>query len=743
MKGRRKPRKTGCPPSGSESAVEASAGFGRLAGGVRRWVWKQGWPSLREIQEMALVPVLEGKEDVILSAATAGGKTEAAFLPACTRMAESQLPGIAVLYISPLKALINDQARRLESLCGSVGFPVTPWHGDAPEGGKNALRKDPRGVLLITPESLESLLMNSSRWCEEAFGGLVDVIVDEFHAFLGTERGCQLQSLLRRIEFLIGRTVPRIALSATLSKMEIAALALRPEKTLPCRILVSEGKGSELLLQVRGYRVPVSGKEGRPPLPEELVQDIYRLLRGESHLVFANSRARTEELAAALSALCGKNFVPNEFFPHHGSLAPELRRGLEERLQKKELPTTAVCTSTLELGIDIGSVASIAQVGEPSTVSGLRQRLGRSGRRGGPAVLRVFVEEPETGPDSHPADFLRLSLVQSAAVLSLLLRKWREPPREGLYHLSTLVQQTLSVIAQYGGVRADQLWKLLCGTGPFSMVGRNDYAEFLRGLAEKHAITQLEDGRLVLGTEGELMTDRYTFFTAFASPEEYRLEYNGALLGTVPLEVPLVPGQRIVFAGRAWEAATVLPESKTILLRPSGGGSPPRLAGGTAMVHDAVRREMKQVFLAGDPPPYFDRTAAALFREGAERFRASGLGETGILEGKGCLHLFPWRGDEIVEAAAMLLRGKNLEADTFAGVITVSGISRAGLRAAVGRILGGPLPQGKDLAAEVPDTEIEKFDSLVPRKLRERGWAARYLDVPGAAEWLTGLAEQK
>ncbi|HPF86091.1 MAG TPA: DEAD/DEAH box helicase, partial [Aminivibrio sp.] len=471
--------------------METSAGFSRLTEGVRRWVWKQGWPSLREIQEMALLPVLDGKEDVILSAATAGGKTEAAFLPACTRMAESSLPGTAILYVSPLKALINDQARRLESLCGSVGFPVTPWHGDAPDGGKNALRKNPRGVLLITPESLESLLMNSPSWCGEAFTGLVNVIVDEFHAFLGTERGCQLQSLLRRTEFLIGRTVPRIALSATLGEMEKAASALRPEKTLPCRILVSEGKGSELLLQVRGYRTPRADKGVRPGLPDELVQDAYRLLRGDSHLLFTNSRSRTEELAAALSALCDRNFVPNEFFPHHGSLAPDLRRSLEERLQKKDLPTTAVCTSTLELGIDIGSVASIGQVGEPGSASGLRQRLGRSGRRGAPAVLRVFVEEDETGPDSHPADALRLSLVQTAAVLSLLLRKWREPPREGLYHLSTLVQQTLSVIAQYGGVRADQLWTLLCGTGPFRAVGKKDYGDFLRGLGEKHALSQL------------------------------------------------------------------------------------------------------------------------------------------------------------------------------------------------------------------------------------------------------------
>lgn len=161
------------------------------------------------------------------------------------------------------------------------------------------------------------------------------------------------------------------------------------------------------------------------------------------------------------------------------------------------------------------------------------------------------------------------------------------------------------------------------------------------------------------------------------------------------------------------------------------------------MVHDTVRREMKQVFLAGNPPRYFDRTAAELFREGAERFRNWRLGETDILEEKGSLHLFPWRGDEVVEAAAMLLRRMNLRADTFGGVITLSGCSRAGLLEAAGRTLDKPLPSGEELAADAPDTEIEKFDYLVPERLRRRGWAARYLDVPGAAEWLGSLAGRK
>ncbi|MEJ1337377.1 MAG: DEAD/DEAH box helicase [Candidatus Sedimenticola sp. (ex Thyasira tokunagai)] len=164
---------------------------------VQRWIWKQGWPALRDVQEQAAAPVMGGDRDVLISAATAAGKTEAAFLPIYSLLASRSDPGVGTLYISPLKALINDQRRRLDSLSEITGIPVTSWHGDASMAGKQQLRKDPRGVLLITPESLESLLMNSSDWCASAFINLTHVIIDEFHAFLGTERGIQLQSLLR------------------------------------------------------------------------------------------------------------------------------------------------------------------------------------------------------------------------------------------------------------------------------------------------------------------------------------------------------------------------------------------------------------------------------------------------------------------------------------------------------------------------------------------------------------------
>jgi ATP-dependent Lhr-like helicase len=281
--------------------MSESIGFNKLHKGVQKWIWSQKWASLRDIQEEAIEPVLDADCDIVISASTAAGKTEAAFLPACSKLIGQSPDGVGILYISPLKALINDQYRRLQGLCEILGISVTPWHGDVLRSVKIKQRKNPNGILLITPESLESLLLNQGSWCSKAFKSLCYIIVDEFHAFLGTERGCQLQSLMHRLEFLIQRTIPRIALSATLGDMKQVADSLRPNKRLPCKIIESTVSHSDLKIQLRGYLTPAQQNEETESTMDEIIGDLYKILRGKSHLVFANSRARTEEIAAKLS----------------------------------------------------------------------------------------------------------------------------------------------------------------------------------------------------------------------------------------------------------------------------------------------------------------------------------------------------------------------------------------------------------------------------------------------------------
>lgn len=261
---------------------------------VQKWLFKQGWPDLREIQKKSISPILEGKSDVLISASTAAGKTEAFFLPACSAIADD-IDGFGILYISPLKALINDQYRRLESLCDLLDMPVVPWHGDSPQSIKNKAKKNPRGVLLITPESLESLLIRDPRWVKSAFSSLKYIVIDEFHAFIGSERGHQLLSLLNRVEHLLGRysnPVPRVALSATLGELEKVPPLLRPNGALPCALITDEKHKSQLSIKVHCYIEPIITEEDdqRYSAEYQICQKLFELCRGDSHLVFANSR---------------------------------------------------------------------------------------------------------------------------------------------------------------------------------------------------------------------------------------------------------------------------------------------------------------------------------------------------------------------------------------------------------------------------------------------------------------------
>lgn len=452
------------PPSGSEAT---SPVFDRFHPGVQRWLWTQGWASLRPIQDQTARAILNWHGDLIIAAPTASGKTEAAWLPICSELAraadtvggeprQSGPPsGVQALYIAPLKALINDQHARLGDLCEALEIPVHRWHGDVPGSQKTTVLRHASGLLLITSESLEALFVNRGSEIGVLLAGLTHIVIDELHSFLGTERGAQLQSLLHRTELVLRRRIPRVALSATLGDFSVAREFLRPGAGENVTLIDDrDGDSSELKLQLRGYLdsppdAGVAGLYDQDNDPDtadadgaeaSVAQHLYRTLRGHDNLVFANSRRLVEQLTDRLTRASDTERVPNEFVAHHGNLSREMREDAETRLKDPTRPTTAICTSTLEMGIDIGSVDSIAQIGAPATVSGLRQRLGRSGRRAGQAaVLRAYVTEHPLDARSSLADQLRSELIQSIAMIDLLLEGWYESPNGAALHLSTLI----------------------------------------------------------------------------------------------------------------------------------------------------------------------------------------------------------------------------------------------------------------------------------------------------------------
>ena len=715
---------------------------------IQRWIFKQGWTGLREIQCLAIEPILSEKTDVLISASTAAGKTEAFFLPALSAI-EPQETGVGILYVSPLKALINDQDRRLESLSDLLEIPVTPWHGDSSQARKKKLKASPSGVVLITPESLESLLIRDSGWIKAAFSNLKYIVIDEFHAFIGSERGHHLLSLLHRLEHLLGRLetpIPRVALSATLGELEKVPLSLRPNRSLPCNIIKDTHSTSTLKVQVKGYVNPASLEaESSNDAEYTICQDLFKFCRGGNHLVFANSRSRTESIAATLSDFCEEKIVPNEFFPHHGSLSKDLRESLEKRLQQEHYPTTAICTMTLELGIDIGKVNSVIQVTAPHSISSLRQRMGRSGRRGGASILRMLIAEAELTKDSSVIDKLRLELIQSLAMIRLLIgSKWYEPADTSLYHFSTLLHQILAVTAQWGGIRAEQLFSLLCKDGPFQNVNVENFKVLLVHMGKTELITQLGSGELVLGLLGEKLTSHYSFYAVFKTPEEFRIVCGTKSLGTLPVDSLVLEGQHIVFGGKRWKVNDIDSEKKVIYVEHAKGGKPPKFGGAGLNIHDVVRQEMFQILKDGDyrisvgdqKVDFADSAARALFSESVRYFEDAKLSREPLLQVGNTSYIFPWLGDKVVNTIVALLIQHGFEAGAYAGVIEVEKASLESVRSILLKLASTELPTETELAQQVLEKRIEKFDEFLPENILSIGYGTKVFDIRSTSRWL-------
>jgi ATP-dependent Lhr-like helicase len=568
------------------------------------------------------------------------------------------------------------------------------------------------------------------------------VVVDELHSFIGAERGKQLQSLLSRVEFVLRRRVPRIALSATLGDMELAAEFLRPDRALPCEILVSNESRQEVRLQVRGYPVkpPDTATERNgaaiDPMGDAAVAMIsthlYEVLRGKDNLIFANSRRNVEIYGDRLRLMCEHAHVPNEFWPHHGSLSKELREHAEKVLKDPSAPASVVCTTTLEMGIDIGTVATIAQLGVPPSVAGLRQRIGRSGRRGEPSIMRIYIEEPELEPDSPPQDCLRAELIEAIAMVRLLMMKWCEPPSTGALHLSTLVQQALSLIAQYGGATAADAWRVLCRDGAFSAVTEAIFIRLLRDLGKHDLIVQLTDGTLLLGTRGERIVNHYSFYTAFVTPEEYHLVSGGREIGTLPVSHPLSNGSYIIFAAQRWRVVGVDVERRIVELEPSPAGRAPRFTGGGAEVHERVRREMKVIYESSDVPRFVDTVARTLLQEGRNAYATYRLAHGPFVEYSGNVALFSWAGDRVLDTLLMQLRDRELTVERDGVAIIVNNINANDLIPHLRALAAQGPADAIELATTVANKRLEKHHPYLSDELLSLDYAGCRLDPEGA-----------
>ena len=628
-------------------------------------------------------------------------------------------------------------------------LPVHPWHGDISQVAKSRARKNPKGILLITPESLEALFILRGLEIPTLFMSTRAIVIDELHALLDNERGVHIRSLLSRMELATGRRIRRIGLSATLGEMNLAREYLRPKAPEDIVLLESDSENQELQVQIRGYLRQDTGKKGNEKNEPEMAAQrqvtnhLFSKLRGSQNLIFAGSRQNVEWYADALREMSERAHLPQEFFPHHASLSREFRTDLEKRL-KSHLATTAVCTSTLELGIDIGDIACVAHIGPPFSVSSLRQRLGRSGRRADqPAVLRMYAIETAPRADSHPLDRLHLDLIRSIAMVELLIEKWCEPPFGQALHLSTLTHQILSVIAEKGGASAGRLYVTLCVQGPFQQVDQGLFTQLLRQLGQPEIafIEQSSDGTLLLGKRGEWLVENFRFYAVFQTPDEYRIVTDGKQLGVLPISKVLVPDMTIIFSGRRWRIAKIFDAEKLIEVTADRTGKPPIFGGGGGLIHDKVVEKMREVLSDTNIPTYLDEMAATILENARLEGRTLNITKESVYQ-MGSQHylIATWAGTIKTSSLALVLQAMGYSTETYDGFLDVRYEEKVEpIEAALAKIASSASFRPDHTLFEEGNFNTEKFHSyLSPELLRKDAFSSR-IDLENLPKLARGI----
>jgi ATP-dependent Lhr-like helicase len=578
---------------------------------IQRAIYKMAWTRFRAIQDEAIEYLIKSPDDLIISAPTASGKTEACFLPIISNIIKTTTCGVKILYISPLKALINDQFSRIEKLCEELCFPVVKWHGDASRRDKIDLLENPDGILLITPESIESLFINRYRQIKNLFQGLEYVVIDEIHSFISGARGNHLFSLLNRIEKIIGKKVVKIGLSATINGLEIIQKWLNYDNPNSVKIIKSDEAGG-LRGEIRGY------------VKESLIyEDLFSIIKNEKNLIFANSKSKLEEYCVRIRELSRREKILNRFFIHHGSLSKEIRETIEIKL-KNEANISVFCTNTLELGIDIGDIDKIVFLDTPNSVSSLTQRIGRSGRKTASRNFKMLIWEEENGNKLPIADKLRLDIIKSIAMVELMAReKWCEPLEMRLDY-STVVHQILSLLGSTGGTDIGNIYRIIITEAYKDLIAKEKFLKILKSLRDRDIIYQTQNGLIALAKEGESIVHSHKFYPAFATKDEYEIIFNDNLIGFIDLDnINIDVGGSLIISGAQWQIINIKKEAKKVLVKRSTGGKAVFVSMGNGRgEHKKIHEKMRDIYEEKITNfPYLDENARLLLREGVEEYK--------------------------------------------------------------------------------------------------------------------------
>ena len=542
--------------------------FDRYAPFIQDFIYRSNWESLRAIQAAAGEAIFNTDENVLLSASTASGKTEAAFFPILTLFSEDMPRSVGAIYIGPLKALINDQFTRLTELCEEADIPVWHWHGDAAQSHKAKMLKNPSGILQITPESLEAMLLRKHALIPKLFGDLRFIVIDEVHSLMRGDRGGQTLCLIERLSKLAGVQPRRIGLSATIGDLEATGEFLASGTNRGTVIPRIEAKGTKWRLSMEHFYIsqqnqPEGGAdvEALPVLEEKTdfapehadagMGYIFEHTRGKKCLVFVNSREECEAVTTTLRSYCEANHEPDRFLIHHGNLSAAYRETAEAAMKDDDIFMTTCTTATLELGIDIGRLERAFQVDAPFTVSSFLQRMGRTGRRDLPPEMWFVIREELPEPRSMLPETVPWKLIQGIALVQVYVEeRWVEPPKLDRLPFSLLYHQTMSTLASNGELTPAQLASRVLSLKYFHRISQDDFRVLLRHLLETEHIQRTEEGGLIVGLAGERVINSFKFYAVFQENEEYTVRWDSQELGTVVSPPPV--GEKLAIAGHVW-----------------------------------------------------------------------------------------------------------------------------------------------------------------------------------------------
>ncbi|MDR1588871.1 MAG: DEAD/DEAH box helicase [Oscillospiraceae bacterium] len=710
--------------------------FNRLAPFIQDFIYNNNWTELRGVQVASCEAIFDTDDNLLLSSGTASGKTEAAFLPVLTKLYDEPSRSVGVLYISPLKALINDQFKRLEQLIIDSNIPVCKWHGDASPSKKNALIRKPAGILQITPESLESLLTNRRGACLKLFSDLRFVIIDEVHHFMRDQRGIQVLCLLERMQNLTGVVPRRIGLSATLGDVAAAETWLNTGTGRQCRSPVTdEGKKSVRLHVHRFVKAGDGDDTSTDSGDREHFEYLFRMTLDRKTIIFTNSREETEFVMANLRVIAQKNKAPDVYRVHHGNVSALLREQTEDEMKSSEDKIVTGATVTLELGIDIGSLDQAVQIGAPINVSSFAQRLGRCGRRGQtPQLLFTFVEEIQaTAADSlGPVNWAFIRLI---AIIELYTKeRWIEPIPPQRHPYSLLYHQTMSHLRSSGELTPARLAQDILSLRSFRCITQEDYRELLGHLIEIEHIQRTENGGLIIGRSGEPIVNHFHFYTVFVVKDYYLVKDENRAIGTVDKIYP--EGIRFSLAGITWETVEVNEKAKVIFVK--------RVPGVSVVdwdvdfeyeLHTVLVRKLRSVLLGDEGYPYLSDSCAERLAEIRFLTRNSGILDnmvTPLSERK--YAVFPWVGTRQLYTLHYALLGRGIKSSVPWRACVYLEVYFGGAPEELEDIIYDILRSDLDLLSLPLPDDIQiagKYNGFIPRSLLRKQFAEDFLDFEG------------